>query len=177
MTIVSPNVRPPRHSCAAPGSSSRRSDGIRRRRWPHRECSGHEFGHEHVHGSGIRQAQPAPLWSQLPAELGRSHPTTTRTSASDHYIVKDVAGNQIFTSVELEDRNTPVARLLLGRPEWATVRAGSHTTLSKFWLVDTTASPTVQHPAAFCGVTSGNHAESTNDRRLSTCSQRGVWWP
>jgi hypothetical protein len=56
-------------------------------------------------------------------------------SASDHYIMKDVSGNQIFTPVELEDRNS-------GRPDvfWDDAHKllyvlGSHTTETKIWRV------------------------------------------
>ena len=57
-------------------------------------------------------------------------------SASDHYIMKDVPGSQIFTSVELEDRNT-------GRPDafWDEATKtlyvqGSRSTATKLWKVN-----------------------------------------
>src|SRR6185369_838436 len=56
-------------------------------------------------------------------------------SASDHYIMKDVAVNQIFTSVELEDRNGARPDVYWDDAGKRLYVLGSHDDDTKFWLV------------------------------------------
>jgi hypothetical protein len=56
-------------------------------------------------------------------------------SASDHYILTDVSGSQLFTEVELEDRNTARPDAFWDDASGTLYVLGSHGTLSRFWRV------------------------------------------
>ena len=58
------------------------------------------------------------------------------TSASDHYIMREVSGSQIFTSVELEDRNTARPDAFWDEATKTLYVLGSHSTTTKLWKVN-----------------------------------------
>ncbi len=54
---------------------------------------------------------------------------------SDHYIVTDLPGAQVFTATELEDRDRALPDAFWDEPRGTLVVLGSHPTTSRFWLV------------------------------------------
>jgi hypothetical protein len=100
------------------------------------------------------------------------------TLGCDHYIVKDVAGSQLFTSVELEDRDG-------GRPDTFWDNAGkrlyvlgSHSSNPKFWRLGYDAvTDTYSIAPGVNGVSVPGMAHQTvNDPATLYVSPNGVVW-
>ncbi len=101
-------------------------------------------------------------------------------SASDHYIMKDVAGSQIFTAVELEDRNTARADDFWDDGNKKLYVLGSHATQSQFWRVgydEIADSYSIELGSTGTGVTvpGVTHADSNRPASLYVSPNGDVW--
>ena len=100
------------------------------------------------------------------------------TSASDHYIMLDVSGTQVFTTVELEDRNTARPDVFWDDAAQTLSVLGSHGTTTEFWqvLYDTPSDSYSINPAVNAVVVPGISQLNGNFPATLTVSPNGRVW-